>query len=244
MGYWVWYASASGLPVLSLKVSARIQSDELLEMGYLTHLTWWRSWQCHWTQLYFELMMHSIRYSGLPLMMRGRGSGWLQLSKVFGYLGSSCEMWNTGWIQMVEGSWRVKDMADGWETMGKGLIFFSANFQAVWFIWIWSIHMNTLSLTQNGRGHMHSWLADWVMASWASFIWLWRKQWILSKLIAKWQAWRSVTSMSGSSAISKKKSRDLQRISNSPEHSRDISILQRYLNSPEFYIYSRDYNNL
>ena len=35
---------------------------------------------------------------------------------------------------MVEGSWRVKDMADGWETMGKGLIFFSANFQAVWFI--------------------------------------------------------------------------------------------------------------
>ncbi len=40
---------------------------------------------------------------------------------------------------MVEGNWRVKDIAEGWEMMVKGPIFCSASFQAAWLVWMWSV---------------------------------------------------------------------------------------------------------
>ena len=74
--------------------------------------------------------MRSIRYSGLLLTMRGRGGGWLRSLKVLGNSGLSWETWNTGWIRMVEGRWRVNNIVEGCAMMGKGLIFLSVTHHA------------------------------------------------------------------------------------------------------------------
>jgi hypothetical protein len=74
-------------------------------------------------------MMQEILYSGSLLTTTGAGRGSEQSGKEFRVVGSSMEMWNTGWTEHMElGRQSVKECIPGHAMISYGLRYFSESF--------------------------------------------------------------------------------------------------------------------
>ena len=92
-----------------------IHSDLSPVSSYPNQITLYRSLHAH-QQSILEFTIQEISYSGFPSIMTGAEAGCILSEKVLDVVGSSIDIWKTGWTEhMDSGRQRVNNRVPGWE---------------------------------------------------------------------------------------------------------------------------------
>jgi len=112
VGYAIWKLDTKSGVWVSL--DAEIYSDSSPVSSYPSLITLYRS--LHACQrLILESTIQEISYLGSPSIITGAGASCILSEKVLDVVGSSIDIWKTGWTEHIDlGRRRVNDRVPGW----------------------------------------------------------------------------------------------------------------------------------
>ena len=112
-GYAMWKSDTKSIAWVSLDME--IHSDSSSVSSYSNQITLYRSLHAR-RQSILESTIWKISYSVFPSIMTGAEASYILSEKVLDVVGSSMDIWKTGWTEHIDsGRWRVNDRVPGWE---------------------------------------------------------------------------------------------------------------------------------
>ena len=111
-GYAMWKSDTKSAAWVSSDIEIHLDSSPV--SSYPNQITLYRSLHAHWRSI-LESTIQEILYSGSPSIMTGAGASYILLEKVLDVVGSSIDIWKTGWTEhMDSGRQRVNNRVPGW----------------------------------------------------------------------------------------------------------------------------------